>query len=98
MSTEVVAQCVEDLFDGPRIPGAFKLYKNARHDPAGFSFWCPCGCGQMGSVRFKLEGQPHGWDWNGDREKPTVNPSILFARGEPGEWHGYMVDGVWRAC
>lgn len=31
------------------------------------------------------------WDWNGNRESPTLTPSILH-HGNP-EWHGYLTDG-----
>jgi hypothetical protein len=44
------------------------------------------------------ENPPQGsrfWKWNGDKEKPTLSPSILvypregFSKG----WHGYLRDG-----
>lgn len=31
------------------------------------------------------------WQWDGNRENPTITPSILM-RGM-GEWHGYMTAG-----
>lgn len=36
-------------------------------------FWCPgCECGHTID--------PSRWQWNGDKEKPTVTPSILHHR------------------
>ena len=29
------------------------------------------------------------WEWNGDRENPTLHPSINVI----GKWHGYLRDG-----
>lgn len=43
----------------------------------------------------------HYWWWNGDTEKPTLQPSIGIygTKGElPWRWHGFLVDGVWKAC
>lgn len=30
------------------------------------------------------------WDWNGDRDAPTLSPSLLV---HPGGWHGYVRAG-----
>ena len=40
------------------------------------------------------------WTWDGNRDKPTINPSIAFTtmRGESTEWeetfHGFIHDGI----
>lgn len=52
-------------------------------------FWCP-GC-EM----------PHGpqvsggrWSWNGDREKPTLSPSLLVTcAGDGSRCHSFIRDG-----
>lgn len=36
------------------------------------------------------EGRPVWW-WNGDQEKPTLEPSILHYSDPP--WHGFLRDG-----
>jgi hypothetical protein len=36
------------------------------------------------------------WDWNGDEDKPTLNPSV-FHHGNP-EWHGFIRDGRMVSC
>ena len=39
------------------------------------------------------EGQM-SWKWNGNKESPTLTPSILIhANGFHKEWHGYLTDG-----
>jgi len=41
------------------------------------------------------------WVWNGDKEKPSLTPSILHwgnGRDKPSTWHGYMTDGVLKEC
>lgn len=95
-NAEVGAERVDELYDGRRQPGSFQSYKNARHDPAGILFWCPCGCGRMGSLRFALPGQS-GWEWNGNIDKPSIWPAVTLAEGEVGEWQGVLDAGVWRA-
>lgn len=41
-----------------------------------YSFWCP-GCQCVHQVWTKNEGYPHPvWEFNGDTDKPTVNPSL----------------------
>lgn len=48
----------------------------------------------MGVVTIPVVGN-NAWTWDGNREKPTLSPSILI-RGKPGEpdlWHGFLRDG-----
>ena len=35
------------------------------------------------------------WEWNGNKELPTLSPSILVHghKGEPARWHGYLTNG-----
>lgn len=92
----VAAQLVDSIVAEEAPAGAIKFYKTDKHDPAGFHFQCPCGCRSVGAVR--VAGQP-AWRWNGDREKPTVTPSVLlFDETRQPHWHGYLTDGVWRSC
>lgn len=59
----------------------------------------PNGSDQGDLVRLPIERsadspRPHPWWlWNGDREAPTLTPSILN-RGAGDEWHGWMTAGV----
>lgn len=41
-----------------------------------------------------MQGKPH-WQWNGNKDAPTLSPSILV-HPNPGwsdGWHGYLRDG-----
>lgn len=40
------------------------------------AFWCP-GCDEAHTVKV-VDG---AWEWNGDVEKPTFNPSVLMTGG-----------------
>lgn len=91
--SRVPAVFVDRVYGDGVPPGAIK-YTAEEGEITGFNFCCPCGCGGMGGVSFK---PPHGWTWDGNREAPTVNPSVYFSRGEPGEWHGYLRAGVWES-
>jgi hypothetical protein len=64
-------------------------------EPAAMSliFICPCGCKAIRSVPVK---GPQKWNWDGNRELPTLTPSILIV-GECG-WHGFLTGGEWRTC
>jgi hypothetical protein len=85
------AVLVKEISAAP--PGSIKFY--IRPDAVvGLHFVCPCGCGHVGGVEFG----PRGWKWDGNRERPTVTPSIYFNRGGAGEWHGYLTNGEFVEC
>lgn len=86
-------------------PGAFQFYSVGGETEAGILFNCPCGCGSMFSAAIKeYEGAGPVWGWDGNRDCPTLSPSLLVYqcndRGERiGEhWHGFLTDGVFRSC
>lgn len=58
---------------------------------------CP-SCGSTHGVPVK-PGNPHGWDWDGNLDKPTLSPSILFGDGHIDNrecrWHGFLRNGEW---
>ena len=84
----VVATRVDDI-DADGVPaGAFEM-----RDPRGLEYICPCGCGRHGWLAFKPEVSP-SWLWNGNRDKPTLEPSIHHRD----HWHGYLRNGVWESC
>lgn len=48
------------------------------------------------SIPINLTGQPKpNWKWNGNKEAPTIEPSIrlLGGDGQPDRWHGWLRDG-----
>jgi hypothetical protein len=38
------------------------------------------------------------WGWDGDREKPTLTPSIWWKSGDAREWHGWLRAGRLVSC
>lgn len=50
--------------------------------------------GEQLSVDKTITAKP--WTWNGNKESPTLIPSILHwgnGRSQPATWHGYLTDG-----
>lgn len=79
---------VEDILHGPT--GSAKWDS----DFTRFKFICPCGCNSFNDLPIK---PPHdnGWTWDGNKENPTLSPSIInYNCG----WHGYLKAGVWEKC
>lgn len=71
-------------------PGVSKWFE----DFGNLTFMCPCGCGAVAGINLKPV-YPHGWDWDGNKELPTINPSIKIS---PCGWHGYLRAGVFESC
>lgn len=83
---------IGDLWYGP--PGVASYYVAEIGGPSiGIMFGCP-GCGELSSCRFRPSSEQHAWAWDGNREKPTLSPSI-HANPEKGGcgWHGFLVRG-----
>ena len=59
-------------------------------DPNKHAFFCP-GCGY--AHWFSTEAGR--WTWNGDREKPTINPSVLTIGVNP-VCHSFVAQGKIR--
>lgn len=52
--------------------------------------------GMKGLAILPIKDQSNAWKWDGNREAPTLTPSILHwggGRGEPATWHGYLTAG-----
>lgn len=94
MAATVKATLVDELLDHKAAPGAYKFYRTDTADPAGLNFVCPCGCGAILGVSFAPPGPV--WTWDGDRECPTLSPSIRRIGGCG--WHGYLRGGEWLTC
>lgn len=86
---------VEDVrSEAGQQPGAVEM-RERDGEVCGFAFRCPCGCGFESWL--PVNRGDNGWNWNGDRERPTLTPSILQS-GLPCKWHGYLTDGEFRPC
>lgn len=96
MGIRVPATIVDDVDDHRGTPGAIDLRTfDGAGRVAGIGFICPCGCGQEGWLPFRPEPSP-SWEWDGNREKPTLRPSVLQRNGC--RWHGWLRAGVWEGC
>lgn len=89
----VKALLVEDIDAGPA--GAFEYYRSGDRDYAGMIYNCPCGCGKTGALAFRPHASP-SWDWDGNKERPTLSPSVHDLNGGKTHWHGYLRAGVWE--
>lgn len=83
----------DEFFNGSETyPPGLALWRHDEHGvPIRLIFGCPCGCGTCAGVTVKPF--PNGWEFNGDKLKPTLQPSIDINRGH---WHGWLTDGVFR--
>lgn len=102
MGARTRAELVESV-DAPGVrPGAFEYYREGDRDPAGMVYVCPCGCGQQGDLSFCPSARAHAWTWDGNREEPTLDPSVHHQiRGTGGRttthWHGWLRRGWWES-
>lgn len=88
-----VASIVDDIrSDAGKAPGAIEL-RAIDGDIWGIGFRCPCGCGEESWLPLEPR-NPHGWTWDGNREAPTLEPSVLQS-GLPCKWHGFLRNGEW---
>lgn len=91
----VKATLVEDV-DDRGAAGAFE-FTTYQGEIAGMIYVCPCGCGREGYLRFRGAPRPPeeadrpSWEWDGNREAPTLSPSVLHRD----HWHGYLRAGMW---
>ena len=82
-----------------RIAGSI-WYRDRDGQMCGIAFVCPCGCGNESWLPFrgsKFDTGGPSWEWNGDRDAPTLNPSV-FNTGMPCKWHGWLRSGTWEVA
>lgn len=95
--------------------GAFRwtgLYGVDEDGPYGMNFKCPCGCGAVHGAGLTTrpkdwnEGKDTRWQWDGNKEKPTLSPSLGLHRSRDGQtvgaygyhWHGFLRAGIFEEC
>jgi len=72
------------------MPVIERLEQLSPEDPE-FIFECPgCRCAHW----FKTTGNRPRWIFNGDMNKPTIQPSIHVAPGSDKVCHSYVTDGM----
>lgn len=72
----------------------FKQYKEETYKGA-YSFYCP-GCKETHVVFTQTNWNWPVWDFNGDLNKPTINPSIKVIKpidGKENSCHSFIKDG-----
>lgn len=85
--------CYEEMQD----PGDFMWHFNEQQEPLRMTFLCPCGCGSYGGVAVAGDATKHPiWQWDGNLESPTIQPSIRFLGGCG--WHGFLTNGSFVSC
>ena len=58
-----------------------------------FIFVCCPGCGSVFPLPLR-PGAKDSWAWDGNRDAPTLTPSINHV----GCWHGFLSEGEFKAC
>ncbi len=97
LAKPVKAQYMQDLpSEGSAPAGAFTYYTDFHQQrTAGMIYTCPCGCGRQRALAFKppsaddIKYKRHTWAWDGNKENPTLTPSINHV----GHWHGWLKNG-----
>lgn len=84
--------------DHHEAPGDFSWAARENGDITSMLFLCPA-CGSLHGIPVMPFGNP-GWGWDGNKESPTLTPSISIAYGHAGEredcrWHGWLTNGEW---
>ena len=93
---------VDDVDDPGSPPGSFNYFVGSGSpDVIGMVFRCPCGCGDLSGIEFdnvppKPPRDTHRWHWNGNRETPTLTPSLHKTDGCG--WHGFLTNGEFLEC
>ena len=100
---------LDPMFCGAGGPG---VTRDAQPVPersgVGLACMCPCGCDRRMYVAFEnpidggeaytSAGEP-AWTRTGESyEALTLRPSIQRADPDGCSWHGFLTDGVFRAC
>ncbi len=81
-------------------PGYFEIRGRASEKHGWITYNCPCGCARPTSLplyptsMFGTGG--HGWNWDGNLEAPTINPSIRHLDGCL--FHGHLHAGRWSSA
>ena len=79
--------------------GDYCFTDNTKDETVGINIKCP-GCGNESYLQFadtsSTVEKASKWKWNGNKDKPTLRPSLLF--NGCCNWHGYLTDGKLKVC
>lgn len=84
---------IDEPEDRAKAPGEFMWLEDGKGSVSSLWFVCPCGCGEESAVNIEPHGAAPRWKWDGNREKPTLTPSLHKTAGC--KWHGYLRNGEW---
>ena len=94
-SAPVAAVAAEFLDD--RAPAGGFVVRTEKDGSTSLCYVCPCACGDWRclpvTTGVKAE---RAWLWDGDRETPTLTPSIRHL--DRCRFHGFLTAGVWTFC
>ena len=90
MSEDVIATPVAGYEEVYGKPGAFFFDEG---EPTHILFTCPCGCDNRMRLPLNTPGVHPSWMWDGNREQPTLTPSIRDVN--TCKFHGFLTAGVW---
>ncbi len=82
--------------------GAICFCESVEHGVQGFAYKC-AGCGHesylpvVAPPEIVKKNKPE-WNWDGNRELPTLKPSIFHNKEKGGcGWHGYLTKGIFTS-
>ena len=78
-------------------PGTAAWMEGTDGEISSLVFVCPCGCGEICSIPVRV-GYGTFWKWDGNRELPTLTPSILRVSPYSCGWHGFLTAGQFTSC
>lgn len=92
----VQARQIDNIFDDGLAPGVF-TFEVGSTPYSTIIYICPCGCDQLVSLPVATgPKQDRFWFWDGNKESPTLQPSIRRLDGC--KFHGYLTGGMWTFC
>lgn len=93
--TNIPMRRVEDACPKNGTPGDFELVPPNGWNKGSLHFICPRRryCGVMIRHGEFQETGVKRWGFNGDREKPTLTPSINCQGPSGCGWHGFIING-----
>ena len=93
------ARTHDEMFADDAKPGDYSINEDGTYA----LLECPCGCGSMmnlplygNSSASSFKTSTPQWYWNGNRELPTLQPSIRDV--VTCRFHGFLTNGVWTFC
>jgi hypothetical protein len=98
MKARQVSGLLDRFQNGESRPGEIELSFDDSGEITGLLACCP-GCGELQILPAKKKSATGGsWSWDGNREAPSLSPSILHHCKDGIFWHGYLAKGEFEPC